>query len=150
MPTAAIATAARGPRSSNAIRFAAYDTDKVEPLATEIGRLTFHAEVTQTVSSRKRNSAGCGSVVGEAAASTSAPAAIVATTWRRAGTGCAPHSSSLFAAIVIVCPRRLVRSWDPDSACPTRPRGCASPPRPQQQPTCPVELAPAQPFKCLV
>ena len=41
-PATATSTAARGPSSSSAIRSAAYDTDSVEPLASGIGRLTFH------------------------------------------------------------------------------------------------------------
>jgi hypothetical protein len=52
----------------------------VEPLASEIGRLTFQADVTQTVSSRNRKSAGSGKVSGATAASVNAPAAIVPTT----------------------------------------------------------------------
>ena len=45
-PATAIVTAWLGPSRSSAIRFAAYDTDNVEPLASEIGRFTFQTDVT--------------------------------------------------------------------------------------------------------
>ena len=53
-PATAIRAAARGPSSRSAIRFAAYNTDSVEPLASGIGRLTFQSEVRQDVTSRTR------------------------------------------------------------------------------------------------
>ena len=56
-PATATTIAASGPRSRSVIRSAAYDTDSVEPLASGMGRLTFHIEVRQpaTKSVRKRS-----------------------------------------------------------------------------------------------
>ena len=52
--------AAAAPSSSSAVKSAAYDTDSVDPLASEIGRFTFHADVKHAASSRNANSHGCG------------------------------------------------------------------------------------------
>jgi hypothetical protein len=74
--------AAGDPSSSSAVRSAAYDTDSVDPFASEIGRLTFHADVTHAVSSRNANSHGCGTVTGgvTAMATATAPAAMTTAT----------------------------------------------------------------------
>src|SRR5436190_6274490 len=54
-PATAIRTASCGPRRSSDIRFAAYDTDSVAPLATVIGKLTFHVDVTHATPMRTAN-----------------------------------------------------------------------------------------------
>ncbi len=59
-PATATIMASRGLRSSSAMRFAAYDTESVEPLLNASGRLTFHADVRQEVISRTANISGRG------------------------------------------------------------------------------------------
>ena len=72
-PAAAIRIAGRTPSSSSAMRLAAYDTDSVDPLASEIGRLIFQAEVRHDVSRRKANRPGGGSARGRNVPSRIAP-----------------------------------------------------------------------------
>src|SRR3954465_6396489 len=68
-PATAMATAGFGPSSNNAIRSAAYDTDSVEPLLSESGRLTFQIDVRHAAISSPRNRNGSGNVRGNACAS---------------------------------------------------------------------------------
>src|SRR5690349_12702483 len=76
----AVSTAARGPSSTSDIRSAACETDRVDPLATEIGRLTFHVDVTHDTPIITTNSHGSGHVRGNESAMPHAPARITAPT----------------------------------------------------------------------
>jgi hypothetical protein len=62
------------------MRFAAYDTDKVDPLAFEIGRFTFHRDVKQADTISTANNPGLGKVLGRKATSIEPPAMIAAAT----------------------------------------------------------------------
>src|SRR5688500_14854457 len=75
--------AAGDPSSSSAVRSAAYDTDSVDLFASEMGRFTFHADVTHAVSSRNANSHACGTATGAvtATAPATAPAAMTTATY---------------------------------------------------------------------
>src|SRR5262245_56417318 len=79
-PTTAMTTACRGPRSSNAIRSAAYDTESVAPLVSGIGRLTFQIDVKHAVTASVANRAGRGYARGNHAARTPAPRTITVAT----------------------------------------------------------------------
>ena len=53
-------TAGCGPSSSSAVRFAAYDTESVDPLIVAIGRVTFHSDVMHAAKISSANASGCG------------------------------------------------------------------------------------------
>ena len=72
-PTTPITSAWPGPSRSSAIKFAAYDADKVAPLASEIGRFTFHADVTQVRRTSAPNRIGSGKVGGKSIANVLMP-----------------------------------------------------------------------------
>ena len=59
-PTTATTIAGRGPSRSSAVRSAAYDTERVDPLESEIGSVTFQIEVSAPVTSSAANRIGRG------------------------------------------------------------------------------------------
>src|SRR5438445_11858488 len=79
-PTTAMRSACFGRRRRSAIRYAACDTDSVEPLASGIGRLIFQIEVRHADTSRTANSSGRGKAEGKNAMSAVAPPTMTATT----------------------------------------------------------------------
>src|SRR6266568_8809932 len=91
-------TAARGPSSRSAMRSAAYDTESVEPLASEIGRLIFQADVRHAANSAKRKSPAGGYVRGTKATSEHTPATITTATYSRAPDGIACQAKVLVSA----------------------------------------------------
>src|SRR5437660_10928716 len=84
---AAIITAGCTPSRSRAVKSAAYDTDSVEPLASGIGRLTFHADVTQAATRSDANSAGLDNVKGRQAITPHVPPITPAPTYSRDAIG---------------------------------------------------------------
>jgi hypothetical protein len=62
------------------MRSAAYDTERVEPLANGIGRFTFQIEVKHARSRRRAKSSGRGNVRGKNRTSPAAPARTTAAT----------------------------------------------------------------------
>src|SRR5437870_12726543 len=83
--------AAWGPTSSSAIRFAAYDTESVEPLIVAVGRFTFHNDVRQAARIRSAKARGCGYADGTKRTSVTAPMPITEPTYTCAGDGSAAH-----------------------------------------------------------
>src|SRR3954454_11046200 len=79
-PATATRSAGRIPSSSSAIRLAAYETDSVDPLPSEIGRLIFQADVRHDVTTRKANNPGGGTARGKNVASRTAPDAMTSAT----------------------------------------------------------------------
>ncbi len=79
-PASAMMRAWRGPNSRSAIRFAAYDTDNVEPLARGMGRLSFHSDVKHEVIRSSAKSHGSGKLDGNHAMTAQAPAAMTVST----------------------------------------------------------------------
>src|SRR5262245_39742829 len=84
-----------GPSSRSAISFAAHDTDSVDPLATGIGRLTFHAAVRHAAISAPANTTGFGYASGNDATSTIVPPATTSATYSCAASGSALHDRPL-------------------------------------------------------
>src|SRR5205823_13705233 len=76
----AVSIAGCGPSSTSDIRSAACETDSVDPLATEIGRLTFQVDVTHDTPIITANSHGCGHARGNDSATPHAPARMTAPT----------------------------------------------------------------------
>ena len=64
-PAQATTSAAPGPSRSSAMRFAASDTESVEPLESGIGRFTFHIEVRHDASTSAAKTPGGGHDRGE-------------------------------------------------------------------------------------
>src|SRR6185295_16060155 len=91
-PATPAITAYRGPRSSNAMTLAAYETDSVDPLATGISRLTFQIDVRQDERMRIANSPGSGNESGSDIASAHPPTMITPATKIWALVGSAVHT----------------------------------------------------------
>src|SRR4030081_1157459 len=79
-PATAISSVGFGPSRSSDISSAACATESVDPLASEIGRVTFHAEVRHAESSSIANSDGRGTVSGKYPTNATAPTAITTAT----------------------------------------------------------------------
>jgi hypothetical protein len=62
------------------MRFAAYDTESVDPFATGIGNVTFHADVTHASAPRRMNTIGSSIVRGKTRTNTAAPNAMTTAT----------------------------------------------------------------------
>src|SRR2546425_9428061 len=75
-PAAAITIACPGPNSSTDRRSAACDTDSVDPLLSESGRVTLHAKSRQENASTLTNNTGFESVPGKNANIRAVPAAM--------------------------------------------------------------------------
>src|SRR5690349_6649825 len=92
-----------GPSSSNAAKSTAYDTDIVEPLLAS-GKLTLNAEVMADVSRRSAKSGrSLNSECGPSHTTRRAPIAIVAPTYKRAGSG----RERMCAVLYLRTPHRL-------------------------------------------
>src|SRR2546425_2352154 len=96
------------PSSKSDIRLAAYDTESVDPLTNEIGRLTFHVDVRDAQISRTPNISGCGYVRGKNATSATEPAAMTAATYNRAAGGRARDGDAPAVPLPFSASRRLV------------------------------------------
>ena len=59
-PTTAMTIACCGPSNRSAVRSAAYDTDSVDPLLSDPGKLTFQVDVMHEETKRIANIAGWG------------------------------------------------------------------------------------------
>src|SRR5947207_13391824 len=79
-PATATRMAGFAPRSSSAIRSAAYETDRVERLPRGIGSLTFQVEVTHAQHSNAANVLRSGQLRGKNNATMQAPATVTAAT----------------------------------------------------------------------
>src|SRR4051795_13034412 len=107
--------AIRGPSSRSAIMSAAYDTDRVAPLASEIGRLSFHADVTAAAASTNVNIQGSGAARGNIATTAAHPRVITSATKICAARGNFHHDKPSAPAtptvsLVIGAPRRTART----------------------------------------
>src|SRR5439155_3816439 len=110
-------TACSRPSSNNDIRLAAYDTESVDPLTNEIGRLTFHVDVSDAQIRRTTNISGCGYVRGKNATSAIEPTAMTAATYKRTAGGSAPDDDAAAVPLPCCAPRRVIppiRSNMPD------------------------------------
>src|SRR2546426_10452455 len=101
-------TACPRPSSNSDIRLAAYDTESVDPLTNEMGRFTFHVDVSDAQISRTTNISGCGYVRGRNATSATEPTAMTAATYNRTAGGSALDGDAAAVPVPFSPPRRVI------------------------------------------
>src|SRR5947209_7329650 len=116
----ATSMACAGPSSTSDMSSAACDTDSVEPLAREIGRLTFHTEVRQAETSSAAYSHGRGWVSGKNATNTPAPTAMTTATKNCAAGGSVRHDRSSGRDVALTAALGLTTGFSPNSAVASR------------------------------